>query len=155
MSRLASIRARCERGTVTLMVIVLTIAFVSMAFMVVEGGRKLGNISRATDLASEAARAGAATVDKDSLAAGAPRIEFRAACEEVQLLLASTGDSRVSWTAQFVDERTIRVEVTIAEESWIEGFNLTGRGRHQASVIDPYQPLDPISGSSETCGALP
>lgn len=146
--------ARSERGTVTLMFAVLAIVFVSMAFMVVEGGRKLGNISRATDLASEAARAGAASLDKQSLAAGQPRIEFIIACEEIGLLLASAGDSRVTWDANFIDPRTIRVDVTITESSWIAGFDLTGRGRHQASVIDPYQPLQPVPDSSFNCGAL-
>lgn len=134
---------RDERGSVTLLFVIVAAAFVTMAFMVVEGGQKLGNISRSQDLASEAARAGAASVDLDSLATGRPTIARATAEQRMTEIMDFAAADGVTWTWVLIDPQTIEVRVKVAESSWIPGFNLEGNGVHRASVIDAFQEPSP------------
>lgn len=134
---------RRDRGSVTLLFVILAAAFVTMAFMVVEGGQKLGNISRSQDLASEAARAAAASIDLDELALGEPRINQDDAVRRMTEILAFAGGTDVTWSYDFVDSRTVEVRVKVSGSSWIPGFNLEGNGLHRASAIDALQELGP------------
>ena len=59
-----------ERGVITAMFAVLAVSFFLIIALVAEGGRKLGNLSRAEDIAAEAARAAAATLDVSSIGQG-------------------------------------------------------------------------------------
>ena len=49
---------RNERGSVSILVAVLGVAFLMVAGLALDGGRKLGALSEARDLADNAARAG-------------------------------------------------------------------------------------------------
>ncbi len=55
-----------ERGSASVLVAVLAIAFLMVAGLALDGGRKLGALSEARDLADNAARAGAQAVDTDA-----------------------------------------------------------------------------------------
>ena len=129
-----------DRGTITAMIAVLAVFFFAMALMVGEGGRKLGNISRAQDVASEAARAAAATLDIDSLASGSPRIDTNAdrAKAQADLIITAAGaevelvDFRVNLSAT-----NVFVEVRVEGVSVFPGFDISGTGSHTAQVIDP------------------
>jgi hypothetical protein len=55
--------ARNERGSLAPMVIILALMILSLAGLVIDGGRQLGARSRAVGYAQEAARVGAATID--------------------------------------------------------------------------------------------
>lgn len=133
-----------ERGSVTLLFVILAAVFISMAFMVVEGGQKLANISRSQDLAAEAARVGAASVDLNALASGSPRINEPDAVARIGEIIKFVGDTRVTWTHRLLDgDETIEVQVKITEASWIPGFSLEGNGLHRASVIDALAPASP------------
>jgi len=132
--------AEGERGSVTLLFVILAAVFVSMAFMVVEGGQKLSNISRSQDLAAEAARAGAASIDINELAVGQPRINVTDAEQRMTEILDFAGGAGVTWTYALIDPQTIEVKVKISQSSWIPGFNLEGNGMHRASVVDALTP---------------
>lgn len=55
-----------ERGAVSIFVAVLGVAFLMVAGLSVDGGRKLGALSEARDIADNAARAGAQHIDTDA-----------------------------------------------------------------------------------------
>lgn len=55
-----------ERGSVTLMLLALSLALIALAGIVVDGGAKLNQAENATALAQEAARAGAGLVNQGS-----------------------------------------------------------------------------------------
>jgi len=129
-----------ERGSVTLLFVILAAVFISLAFMVVEGGQKLTNIGRSQDLAAEAARAGAASIDIGELAAGEPRISVSDAERRMTEIIDFAGGPGVTWTYALVDPQTIEVRVKISQSSWIPGFNLEGNGFHRASVVDALTP---------------
>ena len=59
-------RVHDERGSVSIFIAVLGVAFVMVAGLAIDGGRKLGALSEARDLADNAARAGAQAVDADT-----------------------------------------------------------------------------------------
>ena len=133
---------RCldDRGTITALIAVLSVFFFAMALMVAEGGRKLGNISRAQDVASEAARAAAATLDVDSIASGGPRIDTNADRAKAQAELIITGAGA---EVELVDFRidlgatNVFVRVRVDGASVFPGFDISGTGSHTAQVIDP------------------
>ncbi len=120
----------------TPMFAILAIALFAMAAFVAEGGRKLGNISRAQDVASEAARAGAATLDLNSIADGQTRIDRDGAQAQILAIVEAAGDD-----VQYVDSRitdfTVWVSVEVDGTSWIPSFDISGRGTHTAQVVDP------------------
>lgn len=136
-----------DQGSVTLLFVILAAVFISMALMVVEGGQKLTNISRSQDLAAEAARVGAASLDLEALAQGKPRIDETQANERISEIMSFVNDPTVTWTASVVDldEQTIEVRVTISEASWIPGFDLEGKALHRASVVDALDALAALS----------
>lgn len=65
MNRLQSPSDR-ERGAVSIFIAVLGVAFLLVAGLAVDGGRKLGALSEARDIADNAARAGAQHIDTDA-----------------------------------------------------------------------------------------
>ena len=83
---------RNERGSVSILVAVLGFAFLMVAGLALDGGRKLGALSEARDLADNAARAGAQAIDTDQYhLTGIPTLDSAAANQAAQAYLGATG----------------------------------------------------------------
>lgn len=131
-----------QRGSVSVFFAVLVIFFIAMAGLVAEGSRRLGNISRAQDLASEAARAAAATLQVTALAQGNTIIDWSSedgAVQQARLLLEHSGEDIRFEIDVAPSGRSVSVSVVVEETSWIPGFDIDGYGTHTAQVIDPSE----------------
>ena len=105
-----SSRFRDERGSVSILIAVLGLALLMATGLAVDGGRKLGALSEARDIADNAARAGAQEVDVDAYrATGVPSINPAAAMQRANAYLATTGHTG----SVVVTGTTVTVTVTI------------------------------------------
>lgn len=101
-----------ERGSISLFVVVLAVAFLVTAGLALDGGRKLAALSEARDLADNAARAGAQAVDVDLMRmTGQPALDPTAAAAAASAYLASVGHHLD--TPPVVTETTITVTVEL------------------------------------------
>lgn len=83
---------RDDEGSVSIFIAVLGVAFIMVAGLAIDGGRKLGALSEARNLADNAARAGAQAVDIDTYrTTGTVIIDPNAAAQAATTYLASTG----------------------------------------------------------------
>ncbi len=124
-------RVCSERGALSLMIVVLFVAFVALAGIVVDGGAKLTADENAAALAEEAARAGATTVDvSGAYATGSVAVDQQRAIAAARAYLAGAGYHRYWVTA--VGSQAIRVTVTITEPTrflsmiGVRSFTCTG-----------------------------
>lgn len=123
-------RVCSERGALSLMIVVLFVAFVALAGIVVDGGAKLTADENAAALAQEAARAGATTVDVSGAYAGSVAVDQQRAIAAARAYLAGAGYHRYWVTA--VGSQAIRVTVTITEPTrflsmiGVRSFTCTG-----------------------------
>lgn len=100
-----------ERGSVSVLVAVLAVAFLMVAGLALDGGRKLGALSEARDLADNAARAGAQAVDTDAYhLTGSPNLNPAEAQQAALDYLATTGHSG----SVVVNGPTVTVTVTLS-----------------------------------------
>lgn len=103
-----------ELGALSLMIVVLFVAFACLAGIVVDGGAKLTADETAAAVAQEAARAGAMSVDASTAyASGTFVVGQQAALAAARNYLTSAGFDHYSVSA--VGSRAIRVSVTIVE----------------------------------------
>jgi len=129
-----------ERGVVTAMFAVLAVFFVLIISVVAEGGRKLGNLSQAEDIAAEAARAAAATIDVDQLAAGLAVVDEgdnRARVEAAKVVAVVPAASIEDF---IVTGDSVTVVVRVSGDSFVPGLNIDGVGSHRALAFDPFSP---------------
>lgn len=123
MNRFAAIRRRCvdDRGAVSAMVAVLGLTiFVSLA-LVVDGGRQLGALSEAQNLADNAARFGSQEVDLvEWRATGVPIIDEALATQRVDFYLANhvPADVRVTSHSVAVAGDTVTVTVQVSRRQF-------------------------------------
>lgn len=127
-----------ERGVLTAMFAVLAVMFVLVIALVAEGGRKLGNLSRAEDLASEAARSAAATLNLEQIASGVAAIDMDEDRARLQAEAIVETVPRASIETFVVEADSVVIRVRVSGESFIPGFDLDGLGSHRASVFDPF-----------------
>lgn len=100
-----------ERGSVTAFVAVLAVGLLFAGGLAIDGGRKLGALSEARDLADNAARVGAQKIDLDTWReTGVPDLAAGEASAAATSYLASNGHAG----AVAVDGDTITVTVTIS-----------------------------------------
>ncbi len=129
-----------ERGSLSAFVAIIAVFFVAISVVVSDGARRLSNISRAEDLASEAARAAAATLDVGALATGRATIdldESDGARIQAQRILAASGDD-VDFQIEVAEDRlSVRVDVIVQGTAMLPGFDIRGFGSHTARVIEP------------------
>ena len=110
-------RARDQRGSISMFVVIFTISVLMLAGLVYDGGLAIAARQRAADIAEEAARAGANAVDIDALRAGEPlRLNEAEACANAADLVHRDGDG--SLRGCFVDLADpsvlhVRVHVTV------------------------------------------
>jgi uncharacterized protein YbjT (DUF2867 family) len=97
-----------ERGSITVFVVVFTVALLMVAGLVIDGGYTLAAHRRAFNEAEAAARAGAQAIDLDALrATGTAVLDPDAARTRAEAYLAATGHHG---TIE-VDGDTVRVHV--------------------------------------------
>ena len=100
-----------ERGSVSVLVAVLAIAFLMVAGLALDGGRKLGALSEARDLADNAARAGAQAVDTHAYQlTGTPALDPADAEQAALAYLAASGHTGTIT----VDGSTVTVTVSLS-----------------------------------------
>lgn len=101
--------SRSEQGAVSTFVAVIALALLMAAGLAIDGGRKVNALREASDLADNAARAGAQAVDLNTLRnTGEVRLDPDQAEQEARDYLAALGH-----TAQSVTVRGDTVNVTI------------------------------------------
>lgn len=82
--------ARSDRGSVTLYVVIFTIAAFMLASLLVDGGSAISARERAFDIAEQAARAAANDVSVTSLRSGGqPQIDWQTACARAHAIVAA------------------------------------------------------------------
>lgn len=100
-----------ERGTITLMLLVMFVALLALAGIVIDGGAKLAQAENANAIAQEAARAGAGMVNQSkALATGSFTVDQAQALAAARQYLARLG---VQGTAVADGPEAIRVTVTM------------------------------------------
>jgi Flp pilus assembly protein TadG len=119
-----------DRGSLTLMLIVLMVALLALAGLVIDGGRKLDATEKAYAIAQEAARAGAGQVNTSAAyRSGTFKVAVPQALAAARAYLTSAG-YRGSVTAS---GNRIRVTVSVTEPTavlsliGIKTFKSTGR----------------------------
>ncbi len=136
MSSLHQVRG--ERGVITAMFAVLAIFFFLIVSVVAEGGRKLSNLSLAEDVAAEAARSAAATLDLDLIADGVAAIDEgddRALTEAQKVVDAVPGAEIDDF---LITADSVVVVVRVRGDSFLPGLNIDGVGSHRALAFDPF-----------------
>lgn len=120
-----------ERGALSLMIVVLFAALMTLAGIVVDGAAKLTADENAVALAQEAARAGATTVDvSNAYASGSFVVDQGRALDAARQYLLGVGCDR--FTLEAIGTRAIRVSVTLIEPTkflsliGIDSFASTG-----------------------------
>lgn len=117
---------------------VLAIFFVLIISLVAEGGRKLSNLSQAEDIAAEAARAAASTLDLDQISSGVGAIDLvhdRAEIEAQKVIAVIPGATLERFE---VTGNTVLVSVRMSGVSYLPGFDIDGVGSHRAQAFDPF-----------------
>lgn len=108
-----------DRGSLTLFTLVLAAGLLLAFGLVVDGGTKLAASRRATEVAEQAARAGAQALDATSLrAGGAARLDPTVAASAARAYLGSAG---VPGEVQ-ADSAGVTVEVTIHRATAVLGL---------------------------------
>jgi Flp pilus assembly protein TadG len=120
-----------ERGSLSLMIVVLFVALAALAGIVVDGGAKLTGDENAAAVAQEAARAGATSVDVSrAYAAGTFAVDQQQAVTAARGYLSAAGYRQYTVAADGAD--AIRVTVRITEPAkflsliGIDSFTCTG-----------------------------
>lgn len=101
--------SRSEQGAVSTFVAVIALALLMAAGLAIDGGRKINALREASDLADNAARAGAQAVDLNTLRnTGEVRLDPNQAEQEARAYLAALGH-----TAQAITVSGDTINVTI------------------------------------------
>ena len=107
------VRGDSERGSLSLMIVVLFVALVALTGVVVDGGAKLTGDENAVAVAQEAARAAATSVDvSDAYSTGAFVVDKQQAIAAARSYLAAAGYTQYSITAEGPDAIQVSVRVT-------------------------------------------
>lgn len=134
-------RGKGERGSVTLMLMVLFLALIALAGIVIDGGAKLDQAENANAIAQEAARAGAGHVDRaNAYANGSFTVDQAQAIAAAQQYLASAGyRCPVQCRVWAPTPGTIRVTVTVTSPTRVLSIigidSMTSPGSATASLV--------------------
>lgn len=107
-------RVRGDRGSLTLMLLVLMVVMLAFAGLVIDGGRKLDATQKAYAIAQEAARAGAGQVNTSAAyRSGSYQVDIPQALAAARRYLASAGYSG----SVSASGNNIRVTVHVTEQT--------------------------------------
>lgn len=134
-------RRRDEAGQVTAFVTVMAVFLIVCAGLVVDGGRLLAARRQASDLAGEAARAGAQMVSIDDLRRSNTQVlDVPAARTAAEQFLADAGvDGEVD-----VDGASVTVTVRLPTPMLVLG--VVGMGERVVSGVETAQTVRGVSG---------
>lgn len=116
-----------ERGSATVFVVFFAMAALALASLLVDAGNAINARERAADLAEQAARAAANTVDVTSLRSGTVAIDQGTACGNAQALIqtyaaASGVRAAMSQPCAFPNPRQVTVWVSVTTTPVISAF---------------------------------
>jgi Flp pilus assembly protein TadG len=137
--RQLGIRRVRERGSITLMLLVLSLALIALAGIVIDGGAKLDQAENANAIAQEAARAGAGMVSQaNAYSTGSFTVDQAAAIAAARQYLAVAGHPCCCCvTAPTPD--TIQVTVTVTSRTRVLSIlgidTMTSTGSATASLV--------------------
>ena len=104
--------ARCERGSISIFTVIVSLAMLFAAGLAYDGSQKLGALGAARDIADNAARTCAQGVDQGALRGSAtPALDPAEATARAQAYLATTGGA-TGTAAVAATECTVTVTVT-------------------------------------------
>jgi Flp pilus assembly protein TadG len=108
-------RRERERGSITLFVVIFTLAALALASLIVDGGTVLNTEERAADIAQQAARAGADQINVNALDNGNVTVDSGKACPAADNIVQqySVADN-VDVTAHTCMARANVVTVTVS-----------------------------------------
>ena|SRR5215475_3589299 len=120
-----------ERGSLSLMIVVLFAALVALTGIVVDGGAKLTGIQNATAVAQEAARAGATSVDVSrAYATGTLAVDQQQAVTAARAYLIAARYRQYTVAADGAEAVRVTVRITIPTRFLsligIDSFTCTG-----------------------------
>ena len=126
-----------ERGTITLMLLVMFVALLALAGIVIDGGAKLDQAENANAIAQEAARAGAGMVNEGkALATGSFTVDQAQALAAARQYLARLG---VKGTAVADGPEAIRVTVRLIAPTHVLSiigiYTMNSTGSATASLV--------------------
>jgi Flp pilus assembly protein TadG len=112
--------ADSERGSFSLMLVILTIPLLALAGLVVDGGAKLNEAQNANAVAQEAARAGAGMVNQtNAYSTGNFTVDQDQAIAAAQAYLASVATQGFTGLVTPVGTESIRVKVSVTQPTRI------------------------------------
>lgn len=125
-------RLNGERGSASILIAALGLALLMATGLAVDGGRKLGALSEARDIADNAARAGAQAVDPDAYRqTGTPTVNPAAAIQAANAYLAQQGYNGTVT----VDGTTVTVTVSITINPTFLPGSMTASATESASAF--------------------
>jgi Flp pilus assembly protein TadG len=132
--------ADSERGSFSLMLVILTIPLLALAGLVVDGGAKLNEAGNANSVAQEAARAGAGIVNQaNAYATGNFTVDQNQAIAAAQAYLASVAGQGFTGTVTPVGTDSIRVAVSVTQPTRILSLigidTISSNGSATASLV--------------------
>jgi hypothetical protein len=135
--RAAQVPPDGERGSLTLMLLILFVSLLALAGLVIDGGAKLDEAEQAASVAQEAARAGAGMVNRaNAYSTGTFTVDRGQALAAARQYLTSAG---VDGVAKPAGADSIEVTVTISEPTKILSIigisTVSGTGSATASLV--------------------
>jgi Flp pilus assembly protein TadG len=131
---------RAEEGSVSIFIAVLGFAFILAAGLALDGGRKLGGLSEARELADNAARACAQGVDQATYRdTGTPTLDPADATSRAAGYLTATGNTGVITIA----DTTCTVTVTLSIPTRILPGPFTVSATESADAVSGVESATP------------
>ena len=126
-----------ERGSITLMLLVLFVALIALAGIVIDGGAKLNQAENANAIAQEAARAGAGMINPgNAYSTGSFTVDQSQAVAAAQRYLAAAG---YHGTVTTVGTESIQVTVTVTAPTRVLSIigidSMSSTGSATASLV--------------------
>jgi Flp pilus assembly protein TadG len=142
--RRAQLRGQAEAGFVSLYVVVITVGLLAMAGLVIDGGNALAAREQATDVAQQAARAGADALSPESLRGSPTRLTASPAAAQAAAnrVLDTAG---VTGTVS-VDGADVSVAVVVHKDTTI--LSAFGVGPIQGKATSTATALHGTTGDS-------
>lgn len=121
-----------ERGSASILIAALGLALLMATGLAVDGGRKLGALSEARNIADNAARAGAQAIDTDAYRqGGATALDPTSATAAADAYLAAQGHTG----SVIVQGSTVTVTVTIVIDPTFLPGTITASATESASAL--------------------